>query len=273
MRIALLALTGIGNSVLTEMCAAGFPPTVLVTRKETGPYPYGDLPNLADEANRLGIPVMFDGEGERTILHLRPDLVLTATYHRILTGNIIASAPHAMNIHPSLLPSYRGPSPIFWTIRNGEATTGVTVHKLSADVDAGDILLQLSLEVTPLETQGTLRHRLAILAATAAVETISRISKGGLLEAIPQNTNGASYYPRFAAEQHGAIDIMASAEEIERHVRALLPWPGARFDGRRILSARLIIDDDRFPIGVTHVSDGRYVIRGTTAIVELQTAS
>lgn len=224
-RIALFGLNGIGNAALRAIAASRHELVCVVTREEAGSFPYYAEHQISDEAKSLGIPCYADCEGEEKILLDTPDIILVATYHRKISSEILSRASHAFNIHPSLLPKYRGATPYFWVLKNGEKETGITIHRLTSAMDAGDILLQKSLPIQPQETQGSLRKRLADLARDATLELVNQLEID-MLNDIPQNEQDASFYPRFTAE-HRNIELNQNAEEVCQHIRALMPWPRA----------------------------------------------
>lgn len=228
-RVVLFALTGIGNSVLQSLVSMGCRPTLLVTRREKGEFPYYPLPDISTVAAEMGIPVSYGEEGEKKALNLRPDIIIVATYHRMLSSKLVASARYAFNLHPSLLPKYRGPCPFFWALMNGESETGITAHYITDEVDDGDIVLQKRLTVLQDETQGSLRQRLAILAAEAVRVLLGDLAKGNL-RATKQDAALSTYYPKISDGQR-YVDFSAGIEKVMRQIRALTPWPGAMLEG------------------------------------------
>jgi UDP-4-amino-4-deoxy-L-arabinose formyltransferase / UDP-glucuronic acid dehydrogenase (UDP-4-keto-hexauronic acid decarboxylating) len=223
-RIALFALTGFGNTVLPALCAAGLKPELLVTRAEEGPFPYYDEEPLTAVAKRMAVPCFFGAEGEEKVAASPPDFVLCATYHRLLRAPILRAVRWPINLHPSLLPRYRGPNPFYWVIRDGEASTGVTAHLMTAAADAGDIVMQEELEISKTETQGSLRKRLAELAARVAVETLRSI-RDGSVTLTPQDETRATVFGR-PDEAARVFNRDWCAATAERTVRALAPFPG-----------------------------------------------
>ena len=224
-RIALFGMTGFGNAVMRAVLASGHELLSVVTREETGPYPYYNEQNIEEEARGHGISVLHGSTGEAAVTEARPDLILVATYHRIIAPEIIRSAPHAFNIHPSLLPRYRGTTPYFWAMRNDEKTTGVTIHDLTGVLDRGDILLQNELPIRSDDTQGSLRKALAGLAYTSVLDLLVRLSNNTAART-PQREELATYNPR-PQEEDRALIFTETAEQVCRHVRALLPYPKA----------------------------------------------
>jgi methionyl-tRNA formyltransferase len=157
---------------------------------------------------------------------LRPDLVAVAAYGQILPKNIL-DLPRfgCLNVHTSLLPRYRGAAPIQWAILNGDAETGVTIMKMDAGLDTGDILTQATTPIHPDDTSETLHARLAALGAELLVRTIPDYV-AGKVAARPQPTEGVSHAPKIK-KQDGHIDWNQAAHAIWNRVRGLVPWPGA----------------------------------------------
>lgn len=225
MDIVLFALTGLGNGVLRALTEIGRRPALVVTRQEAGAYPYYDETQISEDAGKLGIPVLIGEAGERETVRLRPDLILAATYHRLIPSEVIASATHAFNLHPSLLPSYPGKNPFYWVLINGEAVTGVSIHRLTDKFDTGEVLLQKKTTILADETQGSLRFALAKLAGEATKEMFALIDSANTLPIL-----GGSAETRHFGQVHGTdqiINLGCSAEIICRQVRALTPWPRA----------------------------------------------
>jgi methionyl-tRNA formyltransferase len=233
MRIGLFALTGFGNPVLAALCASGFRPDFIATRNEPSAFPHYHERPLSEMAADLDIPCLFDAAGPAMARTVLPDVIVVATYHRLLVPDLLDRVTLAINAHPSLLPCNRGPNPFFWTIANGESETGVTVHRLTAGVDDGPILWQEKVALTVDETQGSLRRRLAGLAAEGLVEVLSLASLGCLTER-PQDETVATAFPK-PGEAHRIIDFTADLATVSRRIRALTPSPGALLAGRRLL--------------------------------------
>src|SRR5579871_361179 len=105
-------------------------------------------------------------EGVAALQSLQPDLLVVAAYGQILSRDVLAvPALGGINVHASLLPKYRGAAPVAWAIYHGEKRTGVTIIRMSVQLDAGDMLLQEALEIGPEETAGELEGRLAVVGA------------------------------------------------------------------------------------------------------------
>lgn len=163
---------------------------------------------------------------EKGLREINPDLFVVVAYGQILPKRILEIPKYgAINLHASLLPKYRGASPIAWAIMNGEKFTGVTTILMDEGMDTGDILLQQNIQIMEDDTSETLSHRLAEIGSKLLKETIKRM-KDRSIKPIPQDHSKASYAPLLKKED-GKIDWQKRAEEIDRQVRAFNPWPGA----------------------------------------------
>jgi len=157
---------------------------------------------------------------------LHPDLIVVVAYGQILPKPILDIPKHgAINVHASLLPKYRGASPIAWAILKGEERTGVTTIRMDEGMDTGEILLQREITIEETETFQSLHDRLALLGAEVLMETLERMKKGDITP-IPQDHSEATFAPPFKKED-GRIDWGRGAREIDCQIRALNPWPGA----------------------------------------------
>lgn len=144
----------------------------------------------------------------------------------ILPGELLAVPPMgAVNLHPSLLPAYRGAAPIPWTLFNGEGETGVTTILLDSRVDAGDILLQKRTAVAPDETAGEMEGRLAELGAELVVATVDGLASGEV-HPRPQPSAGVSRAPKLSRED-GRLTWSQPTESVRNRIRGANPVPGA----------------------------------------------
>ena len=161
-----------------------------------------------------------------TLRGLQPDLIAVAAYGQILPQSIL-DLPRfgCLNVHTSLLPRYRGAAPIQWAILNGDAETGITIMKMDAGLDTGDILTQATTPINPEDTSETLHDRLAQMGAALLVGTIPDYV-AGKLNSRPQPGEGATYAPKIK-KQDGRLDWNQPALALWNRVRGLVPWPGA----------------------------------------------
>jgi methionyl-tRNA formyltransferase len=184
---------------------------------------------------------------------LHPDLLISFAYGRIFGPKFLTLFPlGGINVHPSLLPAYRGPSPIPQAILNGDRETGISIQRLALDMDCGDILAQESFPLTGRETTATLSDDMARRAAQLLPRVVRDLAAGPV-QGRPQNPEKASYCGLLSRE-NGRIDWNLSARRIEAQVRAYNPWPLSwTLDGERCLS---ILKADRIDKGKGAGQDG-----------------
>lgn len=186
---------------------------------------------MKEIAAEAGVPVfqpvdVNSPEGMAMLRALQPDLLVVAAYGQILSKEVLTIPTQGgINVHSSLLPKYRGAAPIAWAVYHGETETGVTIIRMSASLDAGDILAQEKLAILPDETAGELETRLAPLGAKLALQTIALL-KAGPIQGVKQDKSLATKAPKIRKED-GAIDWKRTAEQICWHIRAMQPWPTA----------------------------------------------
>ena len=181
-------------------------------------------------ALQLNLPVLQPEKARShdfvaTLGKLMPDIIVVVAYGQILPQTIL-DLPRlgCLNLHTSLLPKYRGAAPIQWAILDGEAETGVTIMKMDAGLDTGDILSQTATPIQPSDTSQTLHHRLAILGAELLVETIPHFAVGTIA---PKKQPDGSNYARKISKEDGRINWSDPARKLWNQVRAFTPWPGA----------------------------------------------
>lgn len=218
---------------LRALLAAGLPVKAVVTQpdrpkgrgQETAPPPVKLL------AAAHGLPVVQPEkirtpEFEAWLRAQAPAYVVVVAYGRILPKNILAVPPGGcVNGHASLLPRWRGASPIQWAIVNGDAETGITTMLMDEGLDTGPMLLKRAIPIGPDEDAASLHDRLAKLGGELMRETLVGLAAGAVAPA-PQPAAGATYAPILKKED-GALDWAQSAARIHDRVRGLTPWPGA----------------------------------------------
>ncbi len=190
-------------------------------------------------AEQLGVPVLqperLNGLVRDTIAELQPELLVCVAFVKIFGPKFLALFPRGgINLHPSLLPKYRGPSPIPAAILAGDAETGVTIQYLAPEMDAGDILAQETLTVSCDDTTQTLTERAAALGARLALQVVDEIAAG--VERPRRQIDTDATYTHIIEKEEGRIDWGRPASFIARMVRAFNPWPGAftTFEGRTL---------------------------------------
>lgn len=220
------------SAVVLEKLNSVYPVSAVVTGLDK---PVGRGYNLAPsplkvKAIELGIPVLqyakVSREGLDDIRALQPDIIVTAAFGQILSDAFLAIPKFAvLNVHASLLPKYRGSSPIQWSIINGDEKTGITIMKTVKAVDAGDVLLEKETEIGKKETAGELFDRLAILGGEAIVEAISLV-ECGKATFTPQDESEVTHCSMIN-KGDGLVDFSKTAKEIDCFVRGMTPWPSA----------------------------------------------
>ncbi|MBE3554134.1 MAG: methionyl-tRNA formyltransferase [Thermicanus sp.] len=169
------------------------------------------------------------------ILSVKPTLIVTAAYGQILPKSLLDAPPFgAINLHASLLPKYRGGAPIHYALLNGEKETGVTLMRMTPELDAGDILAQERIPIGDRDTVGDLFGKLTELAARLLLKTLPDYLEGKITP-IPQDHSQATYAPNIKKEEEW-LDFSKPAKDLYNQIRAFNPWPGAytKIFGERI---------------------------------------
>ena len=165
---------------------------------------------------------------------MKPDVFVVVAY-KILSDKLLSIPKYgAINLHPSLLPKYRGAAPIQWTLINGDSQTAVTTIALSTKIDSGAILLQKPVDIKNEDNYGTLAKRLGEIGAKLTVDTLDGIESSNL-PGTPQDESKASLAPKIKSSDY-KIDWKKQAIEIHNLIRAFSPFPGAftTFNNKRL---------------------------------------
>jgi len=184
--------------------------------------------DCAHAAAQWSVPILkpekLDRIAREQVAALKPDLLVSFAYGKIFGPQFLALFPMGgINIHPSLLPAYRGPTPIPAAIINRETETGITIQRLAAEMDTGDILVQETVQLHGRETTASLSETMAKKAAALLPATLRGIA-AGTVQARPQDHRAATYCS-LTAKEDGLIDWSRSAAEIDARIRAFDPWP------------------------------------------------
>jgi len=159
------------------------------------------------------------------ISQLKPDLIVTASYGQIIDKKILDIPRYgSVNLHPSLLPKHRGPSPIQTAILNGDKKTGISIMLMDEKMDHGPIISQKEIKISSNDTYQSLEKKLSFESAGFLIKILPQYIRKQI-KPQAQNENQASY-SKILTRQDGKIDWNQSALEIERKVRAFYPWPG-----------------------------------------------
>jgi methionyl-tRNA formyltransferase len=191
-------------------------------------------PPVKDFSLKHGFPI-FQPEKIRdpqAVIQLNawaPDLIIVAAYGQILRQSLLSLPPlGCLNVHGSILPRWRGASPIQSSILYGDETTGITIMVMDPGMDTGPILSQRELPIRSDDTSGSLSTRMAALGADLLMDTLPGFLKGTLLPAT-QPQEGVTY-SQLLKKEDGGLDLSQKAVDLERRVRAMNPWPGAFFE-------------------------------------------
>ena len=233
MRILFMGTPDFARDSLDALYKAGHDICAVMTRSDKPKNRGMKLtpPPVKELALEHGTPVyqpktLRDGEALALIQELNPDIIVVVAYAKILPQEILDLPPYGcINVHPSLLPKYRGAAPIQWAVLNGEEITGVTIMQMNAGLDTGDIISVEETEIFPAETSGELFGRLSIEGAALLVDTVAAI-EAGTATRTPQDDAKSSYAHPIKREL-SPVDWNRSAAEIVNQIRGLNPWPTA----------------------------------------------
>ena len=237
-RIAVAATAPFGADVL-ERLARQHNVALLLTRPDK-PRGRGRTlqPTPAKEvAERLGIPVQQPARLDESV-EIPADTVVVAAYGLLIPEPLLSRALW-LNVHPSLLPRWRGAAPVERALMAGDSRTGVTIHRTTAELDAGPIAAQEAFDVDPEDDAGAVFDRSAEIAA--------RLLDGVIADPQfdPQPADGVTYAEKITPEDR-ELDLLQPARELVNHIRALSPHIGARavIDGRPVLVWKAHVSDD-----------------------------
>ncbi len=208
-------------------------------------------------AQELGLPVfqperIRDPEAVERLRSLAPDVLVVVAYGQILPKSVL-SIPRlgAINVHASLLPRHRGAAPVARAILEGEHETGVTIMKMDEELDHGPILATSPTHIGEHEDTIALTARLAEQGAEALVEALKQLEH---IFAREQRHGEATFAPKLTKEE-GELDWKMGAREIDRHVRALQPWPGATLPTKRgrVKVIRGHVEGDKYVLDIVQL--------------------
>ncbi len=224
-----------------EVCAVFAQPDKPVGRKQIlTPVPVKVC------AQNHNIPVfqpntLRDGKALEILKEINPDVIVVVAYGKILPKEILEVSKYGcINGHASLLPKYRGASPIQWCIVCGETETGITIQVMDEGIDTGDILATVKVKIGEEETAEKLFERLSVISADLMVETLDKLEKGVIT---PKKQIGESSYAPIIKKEMARLDFNKTAREIHNAIRGYYSWPCAFFmlNGKRVkvISAKI----------------------------------
>jgi methionyl-tRNA formyltransferase len=285
LRIVMLGTGDFALPTFLHLCETGHNVVALVTQPDR---PQGRKQELIPSqikraAVGRGIPVeqpedVNAPEGLAVVRRYAPDLLVTAAYGQILSAELLG-VPRlgGINLHGSVLPSYRGAAPVARAIQNGDAETGVTVIRMTPRIDAGGMIAVARTPIGPEETAGALEERLARLGAPLVADTIAAL-EAGTARVLPQEKSRVTKAPKLRKED-GLIDWSKSARAVHDLVRAMQPWPVAytywhrpeREPLRVIVHKTALAEGQGAPGTVLAAEDGQVVVAAGDGAVRLVT--
>lgn len=212
---------------------AGLEVVSVVTRpdKPAGRGRQKSVSPVKQYAEQAGLPIMQPGplkrpEAQAALRALTPDLIIVAAFGQILPREALELPPRGcLNVHASLLPRWRGAAPIAAAIRAGDTQTGITIMRMEEGLDTGAILVTHATPIDDRETAGALTDRLALLAPEVLLDALPSWLSGAITPT-PQN-DALATMTRPLRKEDGRLDFHLPAEELERLIRSVTPWPGA----------------------------------------------
>ena len=288
LRLVFLGTGRLALPVFQALCHSDHAVVGLVTQPDrTGKGHHNHVNPLKELALTLGIPV-FQPDNIKTpesVAQLREwqsELQVVAAYGQILSAEVLHLPRYGtINVHASLLPKYRGATPIHAAVLNGDAESGITIIQLEPKLDAGPMLGVVRTPIGPHETTGDLEARLADLAAPLTLQAIDQIAAGQTQPVLqdPAHVTRAGKLTK----ADGQIPWHKTAVEVERHVRGMQPWPMAfttlHLEGRaplRLIVQRVKVNETGStgkPGHITEVASDRCMIQcgsGTVELVQVQ---
>jgi len=233
LKLVFMGTPGFAVPSLEALVGAGYPIVSVITQpdrpKGRGRNTLPSEVKVAAQNHSLKVlePEKVRDEGFlREFLKIEADMAVLVAFGQILPKAMLEAFKYGIvNVHPSLLPKYRGAAPINWALINGDSETGVTTMRLGEGVDSGDVLLQVKTPIEPDEDYGSLETRLAQIGARLLLETIEGLADG-CITPISQDHGGATFAPKISKEDtHISWD--SPAQNIVNLVRGLSPAPGA----------------------------------------------
>lgn len=242
MRIVFMGTPHFAVPSLQAVADAGHDIVLVVTQPDrpAGRGKRLQAPPVKEEALARGFEVMQprrmdDADFQAKLEALKPDAACVVAFGAMLPPEILSLGRFGcINVHPSLLPAYRGAAPIQWAIIDGLTVTGVSTMFLTEEMDAGDVILQQRVAIEPDEDSGSLHERLSVIGAQLLVDTLAALEQG-TAPRTPQDHAAATLAPKIRREDE-LLDWNLPAQKLHNLVRGLRPSPGAYtyYRGKRL---------------------------------------
>ena len=254
MRIIFMGTPDFAVTTIEALYQAGHEIVLVVTQpdKPKGRGKSVQFPPVKEWAVEHELPVfqpvkIREAECIEELRKYQADIMVVAAFGQILPREILEMPQYGcVNVHASLLPKYRGASPIQWAVINGDEVSGVTTMQMGVGLDDGDMLLKEEVKLAADETGGSLFDRLAVVGGELIVRTLCELEQNNITP-IPQKEEDATHVGMIK-KQMGCIDFHKSATEIERLIRGMNPWPSAytHYQGKtlKIWKAEVITDTE-----------------------------
>ena len=258
-KIVFMGTPEFGAIILEGLVKGGYRQVLTITSpdKPAGREKIITPPPIKVIAQKYNIPILQPEtltDSKSQIINYKPDLIIVAAFGQILAKEILKIPKYGcLNIHPSLLPRWRGASPIQYAILNGDKETGISIILMTEKLDEGDIIASSEFQITNSKiTYPELSKELANLGTKLLLETIPKWLKN---EVKPKSQNSSeATYTKALTKEDGKIDWKKPAEYIERKIRAFFPWPGGFcfWDGKqiKILKANVLKKTKECPLGL-----------------------
>ncbi len=242
-------------------------------------------PPVKERGLELGLDIwqpasLKDPDLLNRIKDIRPDLVVVSAYGKFIPDEVLSLARYrGINLHPSLLPRYRGAAPIQWALINGDARTGVTIIEVAEKMDAGAIYARKPVDIFPDDNAGTLFKRLAEEGGQLLADVVEQIAEGKA-DPRPQDESNVTFAPRLSKAE-GRINWSDTATDINNRIRGFYPWPGAfttlstpkGVRSLKIIRARVVPGGEGRPGEVLEADGDVFVVAtgdGTLRLLEVQ---
>jgi methionyl-tRNA formyltransferase len=277
LRTVYLGTSEFAAAVLERLAASDHRPALVLSRPDR-PRGRGRklaAPPVAERANALGIELeqperVNEPSVAQRIAQARPNVLVVCAFGALIKEPLL-SAQEILNVHPSLLPRWRGAAPIERAIIAGDAETGVSIMRLIAGLDSGPVCLAAAEPIDAQDTYGSLATRLRELGGELLVRTLDEIAGGRPPEFVEQDEVGATYAEKIGPEDR-SLDPAKGASELERTVRALHPQIGARVelaDGTLLGVHRARVAPKQTAAGTLTAVDGRLLYGTSDRALEL----
>jgi methionyl-tRNA formyltransferase len=277
MKVVFMGTPDFSVGTLKAIVEAGHEVAAVVTQPDKpkgrgGAMSFSDVKQAAIE---LGLLVLQpkrarDEEFVNELRKINPDVIVVVAFGQILSKEILDMPKYGcVNVHASLLPKYRGASPIQWAVIDGCEYSGVTTMMMNEGIDTGDILLVEKVKLDSKETGGSLFDKLSGVGADLLVKTLDELEKG-TVKPVKQNETEATHV-KMLDKSFGNIDFSMEAARIERLIRGLNPWPSAftHFNGKLLKIWDADVCDDVVCEScesvvngmITHVNNNSFIVK------------